>query len=246
MWTGPVDNSAPGPTGDLRIRLSRARIADLAAAPRPARGRLVRRRGGRRLVLLLQRPDGPGRRRGRSRSCWRPARPPGWRRRLVGGPRGLLVTGFDRPAVGARGRRCAPSAAPDRATGIASTTMEIDLVDDDLLVFGRIDLGADPADVAARNWPRVARRPDLTRTGVSAPGCSRRCPPARKRRTSRRSGYSRDREGDQHDHHPIATPHCQACRDVRRRVDHGGADDRTDHQPAQVALPGDPRELKVM
>jgi hypothetical protein len=40
-------------------------------------------------------------------------------------------------------------AARSQRLGIASTTIEIDLVDDDLLVFGRIDLGADPVDVLA-------------------------------------------------------------------------------------------------
>ena len=70
-----------------------------------------------------------------------------WRRRLVGGPRGLLVGGIG-------GARLVPwsqvrglDAARSQRLGIASTTIEIDLVDDDLLVFGRIDLGADPVDV---------------------------------------------------------------------------------------------------
>jgi hypothetical protein len=31
---------------------------------------------------------------------------------------------------------------------MGSVTLEIDLVDDDLLLFGRVDLGTDPADVA--------------------------------------------------------------------------------------------------
>jgi hypothetical protein len=72
-----------------------------------------------------------------------------WRRRLVGGPRGLLIGGFG-------GTRLVPwsqvrglDAARSQRLGIASTTIEIDLVDDDLLVFGRIDLGADPVDVLA-------------------------------------------------------------------------------------------------
>ena len=72
-----------------------------------------------------------------------------WRRRLVGGPRGLLIGGFG-------GSRLVPwsqvrglDAARSQRLGIASTTIEIDLVDDDLLVFGRTDLGADPIDVLA-------------------------------------------------------------------------------------------------
>jgi hypothetical protein len=72
-----------------------------------------------------------------------------WRRRLLGGPRGLLIGG-----VG--GARLVPwsqvrglDAARSQRLGIASTTIEIDLMDDDLLVFGRTDLGADPIEVLA-------------------------------------------------------------------------------------------------
>ena len=32
---------------------------------------------------------------------------------------------------------------------MGSATLEIDLVDEELLLFGRLELGADPADVAA-------------------------------------------------------------------------------------------------
>jgi len=82
----------------------------------------------------------------------------GWRRRLIGGPRGLLICGLG-------GRRMVPWSqvrTVDRATssrfGLSTTTLEIDLVDDDLLVFGRTDLGADPADVLAalRVWSPLA------------------------------------------------------------------------------------------
>jgi hypothetical protein len=73
----------------------------------------------------------------------------GWRRRVVGGPRGLLICGFG-------GRRMVPwsqirriDTATSRRFGLASTTIEVDLLDDDLLIFGRTDLGADPADVLA-------------------------------------------------------------------------------------------------
>jgi len=78
----------------------------------------------------------------------------GWRRRLVGGPRGLLVCGVS-------GQRMVPwsqvrslDAATSHRLGLSTTTIEIDLVDDDLLVFGRTDLGADPAEVldALREW----------------------------------------------------------------------------------------------
>ena len=73
----------------------------------------------------------------------------GWRRRVVGGPRGLLICGFG-------GRRMIPwsqvrrmDTATSRRLGLASTTIEVDLIDDDLLIFGRTDLGADPEDVLA-------------------------------------------------------------------------------------------------
>ena len=73
----------------------------------------------------------------------------GRRRRLVAGPRGLLVSGL-------RGTRIVPwsqvrglAAATSSRLGLSTTTIEIDLVDDDLLVFGRTDLGADPAEVLA-------------------------------------------------------------------------------------------------
>ena len=47
-------------------------------------------------------------------------------------------------------------AATSRRLGLTSTTIEIDLVDDDLLVFGRTDLGVDTADALAalQNWRR--------------------------------------------------------------------------------------------
>jgi hypothetical protein len=41
------------------------------------------------------------------------------------------------------------AAARSQRLGIATTTIEIDLVDDDLLVFGRTDLGVDPVEVLA-------------------------------------------------------------------------------------------------
>jgi hypothetical protein len=80
----------------------------------------------------------------------------GWRRRLVGGPRGLLVGGW-------RGNRIVPwsdvrnvEGATSRRFGLSTATLEIDLQDDDLLVFGRTDLGTDPSEVliALRAWWR--------------------------------------------------------------------------------------------
>ncbi len=81
----------------------------------------------------------------------------GYRRRLVTGPRGLLVGGLG-------GTRIIPwSQVHDVSTvktgrlGVSTSSIEIDLVDDSLLVFGRTDLGADPAEVADELtlwWPR--------------------------------------------------------------------------------------------
>lgn len=74
------------------------------------------------------------------------------RRRLIGGPRGLVVG-----TIG--GTRLVPWSAV-RAVGfgrtkrMGSATLEIDLADEELLLFGRLELGADPVDVAAElaNW----------------------------------------------------------------------------------------------
>jgi hypothetical protein len=72
-----------------------------------------------------------------------------WRRRLVGGPRGLLIGGFGGVRLVPWSQVRSLDAAHNQRLGIATTTIEIDLVDDDLLVFGRTDLGADPMDVLA-------------------------------------------------------------------------------------------------
>lgn len=71
----------------------------------------------------------------------------GHRRRLVGGPRGLLIGGLT-------GTRMVPWSAVravecGRTKRMGSATLEIDLADDELLLFGRVELGADPAEVAA-------------------------------------------------------------------------------------------------
>jgi len=84
----------------------------------------------------------------------------GWRRRLIGGPRGLVLGGLT-------GSRLVPWSrvrAIDcgRTKRMGSATLEIDLVDDELILFGRIELGADPTDVAAvlMSW-YPERRPDV-------------------------------------------------------------------------------------
>ena len=69
------------------------------------------------------------------------------RRRLVGGPRGLLIGTVGGPRLvpwsSVRTVECG------RTKRMGSATLEIDLVDEELLLFGRLELGADPADVAA-------------------------------------------------------------------------------------------------
>jgi len=69
----------------------------------------------------------------------------GRRRRLIGGPRGLLIGGLT-------GARIVPwsmvrTLQCGRTRRMGAATLEIDLIDDDLLVFGRFDLGADPSTV---------------------------------------------------------------------------------------------------
>lgn len=72
----------------------------------------------------------------------------GWRRRLIGGPRGLLIGGLTGtrlvPWSQVRGIECG------KTKRMGSATLEIDLADDELLLFGRFELGADPADVSTR------------------------------------------------------------------------------------------------
>lgn len=68
-------------------------------------------------------------------------------RRLVAGPRGLLVCGVGSSRIIGWSQVRSLDSATSNRFGLSSTTLEVDLLDDDLLVFGRTDLGADPADV---------------------------------------------------------------------------------------------------
>jgi Bacterial PH domain len=78
------------------------------------------------------------------------------RQRLIAGPDGLTVRG---PA-GARRIRwdqvTGISTPSRRRRGLASTSLELDLDDDGLIVLGKMELGADPVDVAEelRRWWR--------------------------------------------------------------------------------------------
>ena len=59
------------------------------------------------------------------------------------------------------------SLGANRRLGAASATIEVDLHDEDLLIFGRTELGADPADVLPElhRWWSVTPRSDWPVTG---------------------------------------------------------------------------------
>lgn len=78
------------------------------------------------------------------------------RERLTAGPDGLTVRGPAGAREIAWNRIAAISAPRRRRRGLTSTSLELDLDDDGLIVFGKIELGADPADVAVhlRQWWR--------------------------------------------------------------------------------------------
>jgi len=80
----------------------------------------------------------------------------GLRRRLVAGPRGLLISGIGGTRIVPWSQVRGLDARTSQRFGVLSTTMEIDMVDDDLVIFGFTDLGADPAEVleAIRRWYR--------------------------------------------------------------------------------------------
>jgi len=71
----------------------------------------------------------------------------GLRRRLVAGPRGLLISSIGGTRIVPWSQVRGLDARTSQRFGLLSTTMEIDMVDDDLVIFGRVDLGADPAEV---------------------------------------------------------------------------------------------------
>jgi len=91
----------------------------------------------------------------------------GYRRRVVAGPGGLLITGL----IGTRTVQWWQvkdlSLGANRRLGAASATIEVDLHDDDLLILGRTELGTDPADVLPelRRWRSVTPRTDWPVSG---------------------------------------------------------------------------------
>lgn len=70
------------------------------------------------------------------------------RRRLTADQHGFIV----RSAAGSRSfawfQVLSVTAPTRRRRGLASTALEIDLADDGLVVLGKLELGADPAEVA--------------------------------------------------------------------------------------------------
>lgn len=78
------------------------------------------------------------------------------RQRLTAGPDGLTVRGPAGARAIAWHQIAAISAPSRRRRGLASTSLELDLDDDGLLVLGKTELGTDPVDVAAqlRQWWR--------------------------------------------------------------------------------------------
>ena len=76
------------------------------------------------------------------------------RARLTAGPHGFTVRGPAGARQVAWSQVAAISAPTRRRRGLASTSVELDLDDDGLIVLGRTELGADPADVAEvlRRW----------------------------------------------------------------------------------------------
>ena len=143
----------------------------------------------------------------------------GRRRRLVAGPRGLLVCGIGGPRIVPWSQVRSMDNVTSGRFGLSTTTFEIDLVDDDLLLFGRTDLGADPAEVLAvlSGWSAAVESPPLE----SAAQCAGRQPtPPVASYTQNHAPICPSRTiSSPHNttSTPIAVPHCHS-----RRVRCGG------------------------
>jgi len=157
MWTSPVDNPSPFP-GDgsrswgprpLLIGAGAVTAALVAVYALLSVGPLERLAAGAICVVLMG------------------ATLAGYRRRVVAGPGGLLITGL----IGTRTVQWWQvkdlSLGANRRLGAASATIEVDLHDDDLLILGRTELGTDPADVLPelRRWWSVTPRTDWPVSG---------------------------------------------------------------------------------
>ena len=86
----------------------------------------------------------------------------GYRRRVVAGPGGLLIRGLTGTRTVQWWQVKDLSLGANRRLGAASATIEVDLHDDNLLIFGRTELGTDPAQVLPelRRWWSVTPRTD--------------------------------------------------------------------------------------
>ncbi len=86
----------------------------------------------------------------------------GYRRRLVAGPGGLLIRGLTGTRTVQWWQVRSLTEGTNRRLGAGSTTIEVDLHDDDLLIFGRTDLGTDPTEVLPelQRWWSVTPRTD--------------------------------------------------------------------------------------
>jgi len=91
----------------------------------------------------------------------------GYRRRVVAGPGGLLIRGLTGTRTVQWWQVKDLSLGANRRLGAASATIEVDLHDEDLLIFGRTELGTDPAEVlpTLRRWWSVTPRTDWPVSG---------------------------------------------------------------------------------
>ena len=91
----------------------------------------------------------------------------GYRRRVVAGPGGLLIRGLTGTRTVQWWQVKDLSLGATRRLGAASATIEVDLHDEDLLIFGRTELGTDPAEVlpTLRRWWSVTPRTDWPVSG---------------------------------------------------------------------------------
>jgi len=91
----------------------------------------------------------------------------GYRRRVVAGPGGLLIRGLTGTRAVQWWQVRNLSLGTNRRLGAASATIEVDLHDDDLLIFGRTELGTDPAELLPelRRWWSVTPRTDWPVSG---------------------------------------------------------------------------------
>ena len=157
MWTSPVDNPSPFPGPGCRSwgprpaligagALATALVGIYAVLTVSPQERLAA--GAIFLVLLV-------------------ATIAGYRRRVLAGPGGLVIRGL----TGTRSVQWWQvkdlSLGTNRRLGASSATIELDLHDEGLLIFGRTELGTDPVDVLPelRRWWSVTPRSEWPARG---------------------------------------------------------------------------------